>query len=77
MLTNGNYPWHQLNFDNQYAAMLHIATSNDLPYSGLDLLDKIDEGAIEILKLCLQRDWKLRPSALELIGNIYLNEDEI
>ncbi|CAK89633.1 unnamed protein product (macronuclear) [Paramecium tetraurelia] len=67
-MATGKKPWHEHNFDNPLSALLLIISENALPRIPEDL----DEVLSQFIRLCLQRDHLLRPTAQELLQHQFI-----
>lgn len=65
-MATGSPPWSD--FSTPVAAMLHIASTEDTPH----IPDYLSHEAQDFLRLCLQRDQKLRPTANELLQHPFV-----
>ncbi|CAD8096528.1 unnamed protein product [Paramecium sonneborni] len=67
-MATGKKPWNEHNFDNPLSALLLIISDNSLPNIPQDL----DQELNQFIRLCLQRDHKLRPTALDLLQHKFI-----
>ncbi|CAK70516.1 unnamed protein product (macronuclear) [Paramecium tetraurelia] len=67
-MATGKKPWYEHNFDNPLSALLYIITDNSLPL----IPDDLDQDLQSFIRLCLQRDHKQRPTAMQLLQHQFI-----
>jgi serine/threonine protein kinase len=67
-MASGRPPWVDVGFENELAAMFHIATTASLP----TLPDSLSPLAKDFVTRCLTRDPALRPTAHELLKHPFI-----
>ena len=68
-MATGKQPWSEKNFENPFAALLSIGSSDDTPH----VPDELPEKMKSFLKCCFQCDMKQRYSADDLLSHQFLS----